>query len=94
MGSKAGISEREIEFNAAISRRVEKLCDSRKVMRSELARAAGVSPSMLYNYEVGLSRWPIFRVRLIAEYLQVPIDRLIPKTQTCVESPAAQEDLL
>jgi transcriptional regulator with XRE-family HTH domain len=93
MGGRGGICGHEVQYNAEISRRVEELRNGRRLMRSELARAAGVSASMLYNYEVGLTRWPAFRLRLIADYFKVPIDQLVPKTKTYVESPAAPQKL-
>jgi DNA-binding transcriptional regulator YiaG len=74
MGGKSGISGREVQYNAEISRRIEEYRTQYRVRRCELARAAHVSQQMLRAYEVGMSRWPVFRVRLIAEYLGVDVD--------------------
>jgi hypothetical protein len=93
MGGRRGICGREVQYHAEISRRIERLRISSRIERGELAKAAGVSASMFYNYEVGLTRWPVFRLRLIADYLRVPVDRLVPKTQTYVKSPHLAQEL-
>lgn len=93
MGSRKGICGREVQYNAEISRRIEQLREARRVQRSELAKAAGVSASMLYNYEVGLTRWPAFRLRLIADYFRVSLEQIVPKTKTYVEIPHIAQEL-
>lgn len=94
MGGPAGIPKDEVAYNAEISRRIEFLRKRRGVTGSELARAIGVSPAGLYHYEVGSVRWPVFRLRLIADYFRVPVVQLMPKSLTCVASPAAQRELI
>lgn len=81
MGAKGGIKKREIEYNAEVSRRIEELRVQHGLQRIELARAAGVTPQMLFAYLNGVSRWPLLRVRLIADYLGVRAERLIPETE-------------
>ncbi len=93
MGGRGRISGREAQYNAEISRRIEQLRIERRMMRGELATAAGVSASKLYGYECGASRWPAFRLRLIADYLRVPVSDLVPKTPEYLVSPAVQEKL-
>lgn len=93
MGSKSGISGREAQYNAEISRRVEALRVKRGVSKKELAEAAAVTQPMLHAYETGRSRWPVFCVRLLAQYLRVPVERLMARSKTCVKSREIQEDL-
>lgn len=87
MGGKGGICGREIQYNAEISRRIEQLRREREVASGELARAAGVSAPMLNNYRVGLTRWPAFRLRLIADYLGVPVYHILPGAKSYVKKP-------
>lgn len=79
MGPRGCIGNQEKQYNAEISRRIEELRVARKVRRVRLAQAAGVSPSRLYAFEVGISRWPTFRVRLIADFFRVPVSELLPE---------------
>lgn len=81
MGSKSGVGGREVQYNAEISRRIEALRIHLRVSKTELAAAADVSRQMLRAFEIGVSRWPVFRVRLIADYFGVPIERLMPQTE-------------
>lgn len=81
MGSKHGIKGREVQYNAEVSRRIESLRVQLEVPRSELAKAADVTQQMLKAYEIGVTRWPVFRVRLIADYLGVTLERLMPNTE-------------
>lgn len=90
MGSKNGISGREVSFNAEISRRVEELRESRCVLHIDLARAAGVSPQMLRAYQAGITRWPVFRLQLIAKYFVVDVDSLLPEPKTYVNETRTQ----
>lgn len=94
MGGRSGISGREVQYNTEISRRIEQLRASQDVRRCELAEAAGVTQQMLRAYEVGTSRWPVFRVRLIADYLRVPVEQLLPKSKSYVKAPSIQGKLL
>jgi transcriptional regulator with XRE-family HTH domain len=93
MGSKNGVEGREVQFNAEISRRVEKLRVEQRVRRCDLAKAAGVSAALLRAYETGLTRWPVFRVRLVAQYFDVSVEQLIPKMKTYVNETRTQENL-
>jgi transcriptional regulator with XRE-family HTH domain len=93
MGGRSGISGREAMYNAEISRRVEELRVKRNVQKAVLARAAGVSQPMLRAYEVGTTRWPVFRVRLIAGFLGADVEDLMPETKTYVNEMQIQEDL-
>jgi transcriptional regulator with XRE-family HTH domain len=93
MGARNGISGREVQHNAEISRRIEVLRVKRGVSKSELARAAGISGQLLYAYGAGISRWPVFRVGLIAQYLGVPVATLVPKAKSYVYEREIQEDL-
>lgn len=86
MGSKKGISGEEVQYNAEISRRVEFFRRVKGVANRELAEAAGVSPNMLIHYQAGESRWPAFRLRLIADFFQVSVGHILPKRKTCVDS--------
>ncbi len=81
MGAKGGIQERELGYNAEVSRRIERLRVEYEARSTELARAAEVTPQMLRAYQVGVSRWPVFRVRLIADYFGVDLDELMPRTE-------------
>lgn len=94
MGSKSGISGREVQYNAEISRRVEALRANYRVKRGELAKAAEVSQQLLWAYELGVSRWPVFRVRLIAEFFDVPLDELMPEIKSYVKETRIQGNLL
>lgn len=93
MGGLNGISGREVQYNAEISRRVEQLRVNLGVRKTELALAADVSPQQLRAYEVGTSRWPVFRVRLIAEYLRVSVEQLMPKSKSYVKKASAARKL-
>jgi DNA-binding XRE family transcriptional regulator len=94
MGSKYGLSEVELQFNAELSERIEELRAGHKVPRCDLARIAGVTQQMLYAYEVGVTRWPVFRVCLIADFFGVKLETLMPKTQSYVVSSALQRKLI
>lgn len=93
MGGRNGVGGREAQYNAEISCRVEELRKERKVGPSELAKAAGVTPQMLRNYVVGLTRWPVFRVRLIADYFGVKVERLLPRSKSYMKPSCIQEEL-
>jgi transcriptional regulator with XRE-family HTH domain len=93
MGGRGGVCDQEREYNAEISSRIERLRKEGLVQRSDLARAAGLRVSMLYNYEVGLARWSAFRLALIAEYLRVPINQIMPRKTLNVESPHIDGEL-
>jgi transcriptional regulator with XRE-family HTH domain len=93
MGSKNGVEGREVQFNAEISRRVEKLRVEQRVRRCDMARALGVSQALLRAYETGLTRWPVFRVRLVAQYFDVSVEQLIPRMKTYVNETRTQENL-
>jgi transcriptional regulator with XRE-family HTH domain len=78
MGGKM-MTEAERLFTLAISKQVEEARESAKVSRAELAAKIGVSAPMLYNYINGEARWSPFRLRLIADFLGVPVQCFIPK---------------
>ena len=80
MGSRKSIKGREVQYNAEISRRIESLRVQLQVSVGELAKAVDVSPQLLRAYQIGLTRWPVFRIRLIADYFRVSIERLMPET--------------
>ena len=79
MGGRKGISEAEARYGAEISRRVEFFRRVKGIRHGELATAAGISQQVLVGYESGASRWPAFRLRLIADFLQVSIEHIVPK---------------
>lgn len=93
MGRHWKISADEALYQAEIGRRVEDLRRRRKMRNDQLARAAGVKPTMLFQYQVGNTRWPAFRLRLLADYFRVPLEHLMPKYSLNVESPAAPQEL-
>ncbi len=93
MGARNGISGREAMYNAQISRRIEALRVKQGVSKKELAEAAGVTQPMLHAYEVGRSRWPVFRVWLIAAYLRVSVESVMRRSKTYVKPREIQEDL-
>jgi len=80
MGSKSGIAGSEVAYNAEISRRVAELRrEAGSVRLVDLAVAAGVSQQMLHAYETGRSRWPVYRLRLIADFFDVDLAELMPE---------------
>jgi transcriptional regulator with XRE-family HTH domain len=81
MGSKFGMKGREVVYNAEVSRRIESLRLQLNVRSTELAKAADVTPQMLRAYQIGTSRWPVFRLRLIADYLGVKLEQVMPLTE-------------
>ena len=93
MATRKGISEREKQFNAQIGMRIEQIRRERKIPSAELAKAAGVTQQMFFQYEAGLVRWPVLRVRLIADYLREPIELILPKSKEYVVIPAAPQKL-
>ncbi len=94
MASKNGINGREVQYHAEISRRVENLRTERRARRSVLARAARMSQQMLRAYEVGRTRWPVWRLVMIADFFDVPVTSLIPAAESCVKEIGAQRELL
>lgn len=84
MGSAKRISMDEVNYNAEISRRIEKLRVAARAQHSELATAARISQRKLCGYEGGYVRWPVFRLRLIADYFAVPVDQIAPTSSQYV----------
>jgi transcriptional regulator with XRE-family HTH domain len=68
----------EREFNVQVGARICRLRREFGVRQSELAKCLGVSSSLLYSYENGLSGCPPFRLRQIAARLEVGVQDLIP----------------
>jgi hypothetical protein len=87
MGSKKGISGEEVQYNAEISRRVEFFRRVKGIQHGDLAEAAGVKPSRFTGYESGAVRWPVFRLRLIADFFQVSIGLIVPKNSDYLKNP-------
>jgi transcriptional regulator with XRE-family HTH domain len=94
MGSKNGMKGREVRYNVEVSRRIESLRLQLNVRSTELAKAADVTPQMLRAYQIGASRWPVFRVRLIADYLGVKLDQLMPVTEAYEKRPGRSQSQL
>jgi transcriptional regulator with XRE-family HTH domain len=94
MGSKNGMKGREVRFNAEISRRIEELRARHKLQRVDLARAAGVTVQALYAYEAGVTRWPVFRVHLLADFFEVELEKLMPKTKKNIVFSTLQRKLI
>jgi len=94
MGAKGFITEIERQFNAAISDRVEELRVKHKVHRRDLAQVAGVTQQMFHAYESGITRWPVYRLRLIAAFFDVDVKELMPEVKKYVVIPALQRKLL
>jgi transcriptional regulator with XRE-family HTH domain len=88
------ISDQEREFNAEISRRIEELRARHKLQRVDLARAAGVTVQALYAYEAGVTRWPVFRVHLLADFFEVELEKLMPKTKKNIVFSTLQRKLI
>lgn len=83
-GRRKGVSEEEARYNAEIAQHIEQLRRERNISSTHLAAAIGVTQQVLSSYEAGSVRWPAFRLRLIADYLMVPLDRIAPKkTRYC-----------
>lgn len=79
MGKWKGKCAEEVEYNAEVGRRIELLRAANCTPHWELAMVAGVTIKALGSYEAGLARWPVFRVRLIADHFHVPVGQLVPK---------------
>jgi transcriptional regulator with XRE-family HTH domain len=88
------ISKAELAFHIEVSRRIEELRKERRVKHVELARAAGIGAKRLYGYQINSTRWPSFRLRLIADFFDVPLADLIPASKdTVVFSCETRKDL-
>lgn len=81
-GPRSRVSAEEQQFNLAISRRVEELRIALGVTRKALARSIGVYCSGYYAYEIGSSRWPIWRLELAARFFAVKLSDLLPERKS------------
>jgi transcriptional regulator with XRE-family HTH domain len=70
--------EEELAFNVQIGRRIGELRKRRGLSQSKLADLVGIGQPQLFGYEVGAVRCPVFRLRLIASAVGVPVQALIP----------------
>ena len=80
MGREKKPAERE--FNVQVGARISSLRKEFGWQQKELAERLGVSSSLLYSYENGISACPAFRLRQIAVCLEVSLADLVPNLST------------
>jgi transcriptional regulator with XRE-family HTH domain len=79
MGIRGGMTAEEKVFNEAVGNQIRHWRKKRGISQKVLAGRVDVGPGQLYWYEMGGSRCPPLRLRLISEALAVPLDNLIPQ---------------
>lgn len=76
-------SRRSVDQQAFIdvqARTIREYRNERGYKQVEVAEAVGITSSQMSLYESGTAAIPTWRLRPIAEALEVPVQRLIPKT--------------
>lgn len=76
MGREKKPAERA--FNVQVGRKISSLRKECGWSQTELARCLGISSSLLYSYENGISACSAFRLRQIAVCLEVGLVDLVP----------------
>ncbi len=69
----------ERRYNRAIGEQVEEARRAAGLSQHELAARVGMNQAVYSRCVVGEQRWMVFRLRLLAKELRVPIQCLLPQ---------------